>query len=277
MSSYGNEAKTVLEEREEVFSFFEVLEKFVHYSGLVLGGVFFTWLVVGPKEWPLIVSNTDPEFIWKLAIILYYASWMVGSRFDLQLQKKFYVSLGWAKDEKWPKSSIATLAILFVVAALLIWSEGKLQVFALVLCVFVIVDHATWRYLIYRSRKPVEKSMAFYTQTKNYIKLEKLKIVVYQLHGDWKWRRLCVGVPITALIVAFAFSKPVRSSVDAVVQLAGIASGELDSLVSGLLVLAFVLSVEIWSWKTRFNTLFSLKLLDELGHRYVLQPINPST
>lgn len=135
------------------------------------------------------------------------------------------------------------------------------------------VDHAAWRYLIRFVRPATLASEAYYRSSADYISLEKLRIVVHQVQGNWKWWRLCAGVPLTVTMVGFAFVEPVRTTLlGAVVSLApSLSATAAIPLVGGLLVMSFVVAMETWHWVVRVRTMVSLGLLDEIGERYSLR------
>jgi hypothetical protein len=261
----------------DVTRFFRVFRRITEAMASLLA-IFFVYLQVGEREIAKVVTLTSPDLIWKFALIIYYFAWVFGSLFDIELQEDAYVNIGRRRQEHWPLASIATLAILFVVAVALFWSEGNIQRFAVVLCIFVFVDHAAWRYLIKFSRPAKKASEEFYREKRDFVALEKLNIIMYQIQGPWKWWRLCAGIPLTALIVGFAFSEPIRSFINkaALNFIPGLADTDVIPFMSGLLVLIFVLAVEAWHWTMRIYTKCSLRLLDKLDGKYEFRPKIPT-
>ena len=280
MDKPGDAEKTETEmdrDQREANAFFDRLDSVVSWSAIGLVAIY-AWLQVPELKSILAkTANSSPDLLWKSGLIIYFLSWVRGSKFDVKLQRDHYKSLGIMRQNQWPATSIAVLAMLIIIAAALAWSEGHIKRFAVVLCVFVLIDHAAWRYLIHRSKGPVNDTMDFRKRNNDFVELEKLKVVINQLHGNWKWWRLSVGLPLTALIVGFAFLEPVRLFVDkAISDFIGISNAQADAVVGGLLVLLFVLAVEIWHWEIRLNTIYSLRILNKLGKSYIFEPKTPS-
>jgi hypothetical protein len=248
-------------------------------SGL---GLWFTWLQIRNLDIAPVLNEKTPDLIWKGSLVIYFLSWVSGTNFDTDYQELVLVRLN--RENTWPIQSVLALVALFVVAAALLWTvrpeidaagERNIKRFAVILCAFIVIDHAAWRYLIWFLQPATEASIAYYKNIRDFNGLEKLKVVVDQVQGNWKWWRLfCVGIPTSALIIGFAFSDSIRSAISKFVSsfLPGLSGPALTRLTSGLLVAMFVLSVECWHWAIRINTFFSLKLLDELEHQYEFLP-----
>jgi hypothetical protein len=257
--------------RDEAKLFFRSVKRVVSFvnSSLLL---FFLWLEFGIPQIRSIIAGTSPDLIWKTGLALYLASWIYGANNDIDLQDRIYTSIG--KDQRWliPRS-ITTVVIIGVVAFALAWTEGQMKLFAITLCVFVFVDHAAWRLFIYLTKPAVKESEKYYSDNADFVGLEKLEVIRYQLHGRWKWPRLCASIPITVLIVGFAFSELVQAWFVHLILffVPDIPGPEILSFANGVLVLVFVLTMEGWHWVKRINTNFTLGVLDKLDRTYTLE------
>jgi len=144
------------------------------------------------------------------------------------------------------------------------------------------VDHASWRYLIWFMKPAVDKSERTYKRSSDVsaigklFAIEKLNVVVYQIMGNWKWWRLCVGIPIVLIFDAFAFNVTVRILLTSVVIsiIPNIPDADASFVVASILVLVFVVGVETWHWVIRIYTIVSMRLLDKLGAKFDLIPQN---
>jgi hypothetical protein len=55
----------------------------------------------------------------------------------------------------------------------------------------------------------------------------------------------------------------------------GLSTNDATSLIGSWLVLAWVLTVEVWHWLIRTKTKMALEFLDELRENYSLRPLQP--
>lgn len=93
-------------------------------SGL---GFFFAWLQFKDVEFQYVVNALSPDFIWKLALVLYYFGWVFGTKFDTDIQEMAFVSL--CTKRQWPIQSLGVLVLLAGVAAALCWTERQYRAF----------------------------------------------------------------------------------------------------------------------------------------------------
>ena len=219
-----------------------------------------------------VVGTLDASLVWHVALIIYYSSWIFGTRFDTDIQELAYEQF--PHKEKWPLQAFGVVAILAVVAGALCWAEGNIERFAVALVIFMVVDHASWRYLIWYLRPAEIQSEEIYRKNRDFYSLEILRVVIAQIAGNWKWWRLSVGVPLAVLICAFAFADSVKAVIlrGIQAQVPSISEADASAIVASWLVLAWVVAVETWHWTIRLKTRISLGYLEELRERYSLRP-----
>ncbi len=232
----------------------------------------FTWLQIKNIHIASIVTSDTPDVIWRGALIVYYLSWTAGLLFDTDIQEVHYVTV--PNKGKWSLHTYGVVLILVVVAAALCLTEGNIEWFAIVLSVFVFVDHLSWRYLIWYMKPAVDKSEKAYRNRGDWFATEKLNVVVNQIEGGWKWWRLCIGIPIVLILDAFAFNETVRQYLTNITRsvVPNISDTDASFLCASILVMAFVIAVETWHWVIRINTIVAIRLLKNLSAKFDLIP-----
>jgi hypothetical protein len=122
-----------------------------------------------------------------------------------------------------------------------------------------------------------EFSEQLYESQKDFFHLEKLRLVVGQVQGKWKWFRLIADFIIICIMAAFTFSKEAQLTV--VVWLNSYAPDantfQIVDTVGSSLVLLWVLVMEGWHWYIRIQTKMRIRYIEhDLEARYTLRPIS---
>jgi hypothetical protein len=257
--------------RVEVIFFARRTRQIIGWISALLA-VGFTWLQIKNINIASIVTGNTPDAIWRGSLIVYYLSWTAGTLFDTDIQEVHYVTV--PNKGEWSLHTYVVVLILAVVAAALCLTEGNIEWFAIVLSVFIFVDHISWRYLIWYMKPAVDKSEEAYRSKGDWFAIEKLNVVVNQIEGNWKWWRLCVGIPIVLILDAFAFNGTVNTLLTSVSRsvIPNISYDDASFLCASILVMAFVVAVETWHWVIRINTIVSIRLLENLGAKFELIP-----
>jgi hypothetical protein len=218
-----------------------------------------------------IVNPKASSVIWRIALIIYYASLTTGLWFDTNIQELAYASV--PNRGKMPWHSVAVVALFGAGFAALLWTRGKIQAFSIMLAGFALIDHVAWRYLIWIIRPAIVKSEAIYMSRNDLFAAEGLKLVVHQIYGGWKLLRMCgIMLPLIVLMVAFSFVEPVRRGLaHALISYqSSLSTDDATMVIASALVLIYVLATEIPIWVSRIKTKISLDVLARLGDRYRL-------
>jgi hypothetical protein len=245
----------------------------IGWGGATLA-LLFTWIQFRNFPFGILANSTTPILLWHGGLTLYYISWVSGTKFDVDVQELVYVSF--PRRGKMPVHGFLIILLLVVVAAVLLWTEGHIQKFAIAINIFVFIDHLAWMYLIRFIKGVVSNSKNIYRERKDYFALESLDIISYQIQGNWKWWRLTGTIPILILINAFAFSITIHSylTTATITMLPSFSFQDASAFVSGALLSCFVLVAEVWHWLIRIKTIVSLDFIDKLSGKYALSPRN---
>jgi hypothetical protein len=244
-------------------------------AGPIFGAIF-VWLQF--QDFPIhafMANESTPMLLWHIGLSLYYISWIEGTNFDVDGQELVYIAF--PERGRVPFHGIGTIVALIGAGVLLAWTAGDIQRFAIALDIFIIVDHVAWRYLGWLLKDVVQQSETRYQEMRDYFSLEELRVVCYQIQGNWKWWRFTGTLPIIILLNAFAFSSTIQSYISAmivaVIPPPPLSTADASAVVAGLLVLLFVLVAEIWSWSLRIRTVMYIRCIDDLYRAYLLGPI----
>jgi hypothetical protein len=218
-----------------------------------------------------IVNPKAASVVWRIALIIYYTSLTTGLWFDTNMQELSYASVPNRGKLTW--DSVAVIALFGAGFAALLWTRGKIQAFSVMLAGFALIDHVAWRYLIWVLRPEIARSKATYISREDLFAVERLKLVVHQIYGNWKLLRMCgIMLPLIVLMIAFSFFEPVQIGLaNALISLQPtLSAGDATMVMASALVLIYVLATEIPIWVSRIRTKVSLDMLASLGDQYRL-------
>ena len=164
-----------------------------------------------------------------------------------------------------PAEAIGISVLIFAVSAALVWVSSYPQ-FVLVLAIFSVTDHGAWRYLVKFLRPIIEYSRKEYVRNNDYVDLEKLRLVEYQVCGAWKWWRGLMGSVLILAMLGLVIFGPFGQAVKV---------GQVEvswAFVQSLSILIWVLAMEAWHWVIRIKTKVSVDALEALRDKYTLSP-----
>lgn len=241
----------------------------------------FLWDSVKQHE-DIFLSNED--LIWKVAIIAYFTSWVVGVQKDKTQELDVYLSA--PRSGRIDPGSAASCVLVFILFALMWLSEsashdraqlggiffkaipgasatadffavrGMLS-FVVFLNVLWILNVFLWRLFIRKFIAPMsQRSRELYAQENNYVGLLKTELFDGYIMGSWQVHRFLVGGLYLAVL-------------DGGFWLAGL---ERHSLWMSVLVAGFVIAIEGWIWLMRYKLDFSLSCIDDISARYDFLP-----
>jgi hypothetical protein len=258
--------------RKQRSSHSEVLKVF--RLGRLLISLVATVLALFLKDlrWDVVVDSTEPEFLQKLTLIIYYFCWLFGSRADTNVQESVYISV--------PSTWRVTLPEFFLVIAFaglagaLLWAAGDEKRFAILLSLFTAANIAGWWFLNRKLKPLMSGSRKQLVRGSAYLDLERLNVVTNYLTGTWQWRRFVVMGILVIVFDIVCFVPPVRAaSSDWIAYLVADLNSKSDAisrLLPDALFLLFVLVAETWIWIKRVRVATSLDILDEMKLKYRL-------
>jgi hypothetical protein len=239
-------------------------------GALVLG---FGWLQL--KDFPLIplLESTQVGFVLKVALTLYYFSWVFGANFDVGLQQAAFLqdrhrgNMGWR--------AIAAIVGFGVVAAILLWVSNDEKRFSVALIAFVAANVVGWHVLAARVSSIGHASLIL--AEGDFFEIERIRLVQEFMNGDWQRWRFLVMFLIATIGVAICFLPALRAAIQiAVVALAPDLTKKeaiIDQLLPTSVFLMFLVVGESWIWTMRARTRLFLALIDHLRVTYEIRPV----
>ena len=229
------------EARNALIDFADASRSLVKWSAGILV-VLFSWLELKSVPIGEIVGSVSGDLLTKIALSLYYLSWVAGLINDVDEQEKAYSKAPNQGRFPWTKGICGNgchcrcFALLCVIRSA-IW-------FSIVLAAFLAVNVVGYRYIRSLIMPVIANSRREYTENEDYNGVVKLKIVETYMTGSWQWWRFGYAAFGIGIIMAMSFSRlpQVLNSL-----YPGIPSGTYVALS----VLSYVITVEGWMWAMR--------------------------
>jgi len=235
-------------------------------------GLFFTWLTFRGFPYVAWIQNTDVEFLRRLALAVYYFCWVVGSTFDIRVQREVYQNdpqLG-----SLPRLAVGAIVLLLVVAAALLAVSLSERWFSILLALFIATNIFGWRVIIHRVDPVIAASEAKYRADGNHFGSEQLRVVTTYLKGRWQWYRFSVMMTLAIVAIAISFSTGVREIISETISLFvhDLPPHAISRLLPVSSLLLYVAIAETWIWTVRARVRATLNVLYALEERYELRP-----
>ncbi|HSL82177.1 MAG TPA: hypothetical protein VLF66_05340 [Thermoanaerobaculia bacterium] len=198
------------------------------------------------KDVPLgsAIDSLPAELVFKIALIAYFFSWVLGTINDANEQEVAYAVP--PEDGRFPWQGYAVGAVLAFVFGVMCYVRNPRH-FVIALTFFLIINVLAWRYLL---RKLLPEAYAgsrkLYRREEDIRSLFRLEVFYRYIAGKWQWYRFAFGAILLAPLYYLAFSP----SVEGVAAALGIASKETLIALSFLI---YVLSFEAWVWLERMK------------------------
>jgi hypothetical protein len=237
--------------------------------GTLLGALF-AWVQL--RTIPLPLENADPLYARRVILAVYYACWIAGTTFDVNVQKEVYR----LDPLRGNVPLTATLAVmgLFVVGAILLWASDSDERTTLALGPFLVVNVIAWRVLLVRVRPIMERTRAAYEGSRLYHRTEQLDIIISYLTGWWQWIRFAFMGVIVLFGIAVCFDKAARAASAQALHALVPAANEagIANLLPVAALFLFVVFAEGWIWALRVRNVVALRTLDAVARKYSLTP-----
>jgi hypothetical protein len=227
------------------------------------------------KEIPYgaVLAQTNPTYFQAIILSIYISCWAVGTSIDTTTQDSVYlvdpkgghIRTGWFV-------AVGTLAAISVAVLLVRHNE---RYFALALAVFSTVDILAWLYLRYLFLPPIidATTRKYHHEPPDHFGLVRLRIIVAQVLGNWKWYRQAFLAAIIVLMLVTAFYPLLEDAMSEwAEQHLPVPQGSIRPLFQDFLLLAFVLISEVWHFALRLKTFLAVRLLTDLETTYSLRP-----
>jgi hypothetical protein len=235
--------------RNDIYKAVRWLAK-ISATALVLA---FGYLQLSGSDLSTIGSSVTAEVIFKVALALYYASWVAGVLHDTAVQEGTYSRP--PNRGRMPISGVLSALTLSVGFGLLcLWADNP-ERFSAFLAAFIAINYGLWQFMLRRYlHETVTRSRSDFEGER--VRLERLHFVfdIY-LSGQWQTSRFTVGALwVLALNVA-------------------VHTGASEIAIAAI-VLGFVVLFEGWIWLMRLVTDVWIRAVENLGSRYRFEPVS---
>lgn len=241
---------------------------------------FCTWLKDDQDFSQFLISIVTPaqSFLWKLAIALYFTSWLIGLPFDRTYQEQVYDKAPPELQIKWGHlvSAFAVLVLFVGMWVLQGIITGRYSGFAestirslfegrgfaraatLIMIILIsllwLINYRLWR--IYVNQYILEFEKYTLLDNNNPWSRAKIRLMHDYMNGSWQWMRFNVGVGLLAVLNLIFFSATLGNWPD--MDMAA------KSMVLAICLLAFVVIIEGWIWLMRLRLVAKFSCLREL-------------
>jgi hypothetical protein len=238
----------------------------------VILGLLVGYLQIKDIKPDVLFTPSTADIIWRLALVLYYWSWVGAINFEIYIQELAYVAF--PGQGRWPVQLYIVLAVFVLIFATLLASYGNIAHFSVALTCFLLVDGASWLYLRRFFRSSIDDSRVYYSSERRFYELAILSMVERHMFGRWKWWRLMAGAAIVITADVLAFNRAFREATASAVQIIcpWLSSSDATLLFYSMLFLLYVLLMEVWLWVRRIRLHVRLDTLEYLNGLYQLTP-----
>jgi hypothetical protein len=246
------------EKARDVRQMADLVRWFIGGVVLLLGGIF---SIAKLRGLPVIKVSSDDwsRFFVQVALVIYFWSWIFGSKSDLNAQESV------TREMLVPKTRVYSLLAwcgTLVVVFMALWRIHTFAMFSLALIVFLGIDLVLGRYYYWRVLRPqFMSSRKQFMDKNNTLSALEVDIVDDYMNDRWRFWRHGFGFAwATVFLIADAtgISQSIASFTGAFSP---------DSLLA-LSVLTLVLVLEMWMWAFRVKRQGQRLLLSHLRDRF---------
>ena len=203
--------------------------------------IIFGWLEFRDIQIGQIVGSVSGDLLVKIALCIYYLSWVAGTINDVDEQETAYAEA--PSQGKVPWKGIVVAVVVAAVFALLCYVNSA-KIFSLVLAGFLVINVLGYLYILAIISPTITKSRTQYVEQGDHCSLIKLEIVWKYMGGKWQWYRFAFGFAAIGVVMAASFSRlpQLLNSVYPAIPTENYLA---------LSVLLYVITFEGWIWAMR--------------------------
>lgn len=218
-----------------------------------------------------VADSLSKTAIIKVALSIYYFSWIFACRFDLKIQESVYLID--PKKGALPKSFFWLTPLFLLVAGALLWAADHDAYLALFLSLFFIVDTVVWVFTR-RWALPIAAATRDYhvSSPERCYYVERIAVVEELMCGQYQiYRHAALFVLILTFDIV-TLSDATRIYVADVIHVVvpQLSLGEITDRLAATLLLLYVLACELSMWFMRVRAQFTLHVLEHLQAKYRL-------
>jgi hypothetical protein len=242
----------------------------------IVGSIFaliFTYLQIKNISIVGAIQAFDPEMLTRLALIIYYNSWIIASNLETKMAQSVYIAD--PNRGRIPLSMFLILPILLALGGLLFFIQANEKYLSLAIAAFLIVDVSLWINVSGLAQSMAARSASMYIEQGMYVGLERLRCYSREyIRGRWQiYRYVAMACFLTIILITCHFDTA-RSQLAKTLHLSlsDVSTQKFWVLIPGALFFSYICMAEGWVWTMRLKTKRELSVLDKLRPRYTLKP-----
>lgn len=223
----------------------------------------FGWLKFRGVDVISVLHSVPADFVLKLAMALYFASWIAGLLSDLADMEYVLVK---SPSPLHVRIGGTFLGAMTAIAFGVLCYVQTIQHFSVSLLLLLVINLFGWLYLTRFVLPPAESiSQDFYAAQGRILRLEQLNIVCRRFQaGNWQLVRLAIGILAAVAMTLLSHQYTKLASDVQFFQKHG-------EILSASVFLTYVLILEGWIWFMRMRVKGGLGLLVEIEQSYELR------
>ncbi len=162
------------------------------------------WLKLGSLPIGAIVGGISDDVLVKIALCIYFLSWVAGTMNDTDEQETAYAKA--PNQGRFPWQGVAVCIIVAAVFGILCCVDSA-KWFGFWLAVFLALNIGGYCYLRSVIEPVMTQSKDEYNKDHNTLSILKLEIVQTYLIGNWQWYRFTYGFAVIGLIITMCYSQ----------------------------------------------------------------------
>lgn len=206
---------------------------------------------------------SDPSYVFKIALTIYFLVLGAGFKFDIDTQKQIYLLD--PNRGHFTRNAIISIAFYLGTAIFLFKMSKDPVYFAVGLTVWHFTGMYFWRVLARETRAMVEDSEGSARLRQDNYALQRLQLVRRYISGKWHAPRHILLSILVLLYDLLAIPNPVSKFVAQFW-----ASSSLEPHLLAFVFVVYGALGEGWTWIQRITTLLALRILEALERQFVL-------
>jgi hypothetical protein len=230
------------------------VKQFISLAALVLS-MFFAWLQFDNVSFKPLMNDVISEIFFKLAISIYYFSWVFGTIGDMKSEKQTFklhpqlssLSLG-----------AGSIMLMIVVLFTLLCFFNTYKLFIVALTVFLIFNFVSWKYFLkYFINPAISESRKL---VKSPIEMEYVNTFNEYISGKWQLYRFGYAGIFIILFNVTVFTELINKL--------STHFGVSSQFIFSSSLLFYIITFEAWIWVRRIIRIYTFRALENINKEF---------
>jgi hypothetical protein len=216
--------------------------------------IFFAWLQFDEISLQPIMSSEISNLLFKVALSLYYFSWIFGTIGDMESEEETFRLH--PKVNELSIGAIGVIAVIVILFATLCFTS-TFESFIIALSLLLAFNIFSWRYLIWFLKPIFKKNKQAYILP---IEFEYHYVLEEYILGKWQIYRFIYGGILICVLNLLIFTDLLNNT-------SRLLKSNSQFIVS-IALLFYVITFEAWVWIKRIIRIYTFHVLEELDRKY---------